>query len=159
MKTKIMLLMMSIMVILAGCSDPVEEDLLSYINDDMNPLSELEEEIIQDYESVTGANYTNDYELYDKINDVILPKYQDFIAQIEDVKPETTEVSELHELFIDAHTNQYNAMMKILIGIETQDDNVILEANQMLDESRKGLRNFSNKVKALVNEKNLRPAN
>lgn len=159
MRIKLVLLMMGILVVLTGCNDPIQDDLLTYINDEMIPLSDLEDEILQDFDAVTGEKYTDDFTLYNQLNDVLIPKYQTFIVRIESVKPETKEVKELHELFIDSHNHQYNAMLKILIGIDEQDENVILEANQMLDESRKGLRNFMSEVDELADKHGVKPSN
>lgn len=80
-------------ILLTGCSnDPVQDDLLNYINKEIEVVADLENKAVSKYESVTGVNYTNDQTLYDALLDEIIPTYQDFLKKLEDISIETDEV-------------------------------------------------------------------
>lgn len=141
---------------LLGCGqDPVQKDLLDYLNNKMPALADMESEVISNYDSVTGANYTSDEEMYTMLTEKVIPKYRDFISELEEIQPQTQEVSELHELYISAVNKQYNAVVQIVAALESQDTNLVVEANEKLNEGRKGIRNFHSKLQALAAEHNV----
>lgn len=145
-----------ISLVLFGCfSDPVKEDLEDYVNNSIFPLMDDEEEILFLYESVTGHNYVNDFVLYDTIELDIIPLYQVFIDNLEAVRPSTSEVREIHEIFIEAHNEQYSAMVTILNAIDRQDHGLINEANEKLNTARTLLRNYEYELEDLMDEHNL----
>lgn len=155
-KKFIILLVTLISLLMAGCfSDPVKDDLEEYVNEGILPLMSDEEEILSLYGSVTGNNYTDDYVLYETIQSDIIPKYQNFITAIEDIRPKTSEVRELHEIYIKASNDQYNAMIMILDAIEYQDHGVIKEANEKLDGARRLMRDFQYELEELLDNHNL----
>jgi Tfp pilus assembly protein PilP len=61
MKRKVFFLGAVILLLLSGCGDPVQDDLLKYVNEDLKELAVLEEDAIAEYDSVTGDNYVDDY--------------------------------------------------------------------------------------------------
>ncbi|MDG5789351.1 hypothetical protein QA612_17970 [Evansella sp. AB-P1] len=159
MKKNFILLFLSIgaiFFILTGCfSDPVKDDLEDYVNNGIMPLAEDEDEIISLYESVTGINYIDDFILYETIHLDIIPKYQVFIDDLEAIRPETREVRDIHEVYIQAHNTQYNAMVIILDALDYQDHGLINNANENLNEARTLFRNFLYDLEDLLDEHNL----
>lgn len=145
-------------LILSGCfSDPVQEDLLVYLNEELAAISHLEKEALTAYESVTtGVNDTSDQELYDTLNLEVIPAYQEFATKLEAIKVETEELREIHEGYIEAVNLQYDAFVKIAIALEELDPGKIEEANSMLDEARPLLRDFKYNIEQLAKEHDVR---
>lgn len=144
------------LLVLTGCgSDPVHDELLNYINTDMKPLAAKEQKVLDDYDSVTGNNYTDDETLYNKLIDEILPEYRDFISELEGINIETKELSDIHEKYIDAANTQQQGLIKITDALEKQNIGLAAEANQMLTEGRKGLRDYQKEIKNLAKEHNV----
>ncbi len=133
----------------------IQDDLLNYINTDLPPLVEIEEEVMYTYEKVTGDNYTDDIVLYDALTEQIIPTYRKFVEQIEDIDPKTQEVKDLHELYIAAANTQFNAFTQMVAAIEQQDTNLITNANEKLTKARKGIRDFTNKLDELTKKHNV----
>lgn len=143
-------------LLLSGCfSDPVQDELLSYLNEDLSKITNLEASAIAAYDSVTGANYSSDQELYDVLLDEVIPTYQEFADNLEAIKLETDEVREVHEGYIEGVNLQYNAFNKIVTALEQQDRVMIEDANVMLDEARKLLRDFNHSIEKLADEHNV----
>ncbi len=141
------------MLFLVGCvQDPVQEDLLNYLNNEIAPLAETETQIIDSYDSVVGENYTSDEELYRVLSEDVMPKYRDFSAKLEEIQPQTQEVREVHELYITAVNKQYNAIVQMIAALENQDMNLIVEANEKLSEGRSDIRSFNNSLETLAAE-------
>lgn len=158
MRTKIIVAIMTMLlsVVCFGCGqDPVQEDLLNYINTELSTLADLETEALQKYESVTGDNYTDDFVLYETLSNEIIPTYRKFVEGLEEIKPKTKEVQELHGLYVEAANTQYNAFVQIMAAIEQLDTNIIANANEKLSEGRKKLREFETKLLELAEEHNV----
>jgi hypothetical protein len=142
--------------ILSGCfGDPVQDDLLKYLNEDLAEITPLETEAISAYESVTGTNFTSDAELYDTLTFEVVPTYQEFADELESIKVETDELREVHEGYIEGVNLQYNAFIKIVTALEELDRSKIEEANAMLDDARKLMRDFNHNIEKLAEEHNV----
>lgn len=142
--------------ILSGCfSDPVQEDLLVYLNEDLSEISHLENEAVTAYESVTGSNYTDDYTLYDTLLLDVIPAYQEFQDKLESISVKTDELREIHETYIEAVNLQSNAFLKIVTALEEYDSGKIEEANEMLSEARKLIREYNHEIEKLAKEHNV----
>jgi hypothetical protein len=153
MKFKILVVFGLMISLLAGCgSNPVEEDLLTYMNESLPSLSEQELEAVALYDSVSGPNYTDDETMYYTILDEVIPKYRVFIDNLENVEIETEELTKIHEIYIEAVNIQNSGFLTILTAIEEQDSEKINEANAKLTEARTMIRDYQNKLDALAEE-------
>jgi hypothetical protein len=140
-------------LLLAGCfSDAVQDDLINYANNEMITAAELEDTAISAYDNVSGANYTDDETMYAALVDVVIPNYNEFISELNDVNVKTDELREIHEIYIKGADTQYNAFVKITRALEEQDTSMIEEANGMLDEAKRNLRDYQHKLTNLASE-------
>ncbi|WP_051506911.1 hypothetical protein [Saccharibacillus sacchari] len=163
------LLPLLVVLVLSGCSengsaenilaqvtgnDPVQDDLLNYINEELIPLQTEESALIQKYNEKLDDPNSGDAELYDTLQSII-PDYKELIERIESIQPETPEVRELHEMYIATANKQYNAMVQMQAATEKHDMNIVSEANEKLDEARRGEREFSNALEKLSKAHNV----
>ncbi len=131
------LLFLPFLVVLFQCSpDPVQQDLLNYINVEMPKVATLESEAITAYESISGENYQNDSIMYFTMAETVVPKYQEFYTTLESIKPATAEVASLHKEYVHAAADQLDAFRLIIEAIEKQDPQIITRANEDLAEGR-----------------------
>ncbi|MGG4490401.1 hypothetical protein [Metabacillus idriensis] len=141
--------------LLSGCSgseDPVQEELLSYVNEILPEVTEKETAAISAYDSVSGENYTNDEVMYSVMVDEVSPTYNSFIADLEEVQVESEKLKALHENYIEAVNIQHSAFILIISGLEEQDRGKIIEANEKLATARKMIREFSDELETLAEE-------
>lgn len=142
--------------LVTGClNDPVQDDLITYINDDIPTVFELELKAVGTYDSVTGPNYTDDIVLYEALVNEIIPTYNEFVRELEAISIDTDEVREIHEGYIKGANLQYNAFVRMVTALEQQDRQLIEEANSMLDEARKLMRDYQVNIKNLAEEHNV----
>jgi hypothetical protein len=152
MKKLGLMLFMSIIMLLTACSDPAQDEILSYVNDELPPLAELETEVIGLYDSVTGVNYTDDYTLYDTLSIDIIPMYTEFIGKLEGIRVSDQGLRDIHEDYIAAANKQHGAFVKMLTALENQDVSMIQEVNEILNESRQEMRDYQYDLEAYANE-------
>jgi hypothetical protein len=153
MKKRLFALVIPIIFLLAGCfGDPVQEDLLNYVNKEMKNAGKLEGAAVSAYEGVSGANYQDDQTMYDTLINDVIPNYSEFIKELEAVTIETDEVRVIHEIYIEGANIQFDAFAKIKQALEDQDANLIQEANDMLADARKHIRDYQTKLDNLAKE-------
>jgi hypothetical protein len=143
-------------VILTGClDDPVQEDLLNYVNKEMTAAYELEKIAVTAYKSVTGVNYKDDQTMYDTLKKDVIPNYEKFIKELKSIKIESNELKEIHDIYIRGAETQSEAFAIIIKALENQDPALIQEANDMLDKGRKEIEDYQNKLDELADEHNV----
>jgi hypothetical protein len=130
------LLYLPLLVLLQCSPDPVQQDLLNYINVEMPKVATLESEAVTAYGSISGENYQNDSIMYYTIAETVVPKYEEFYAILKDIKPATAEVTSLHKEYVQAAADQLEAFKLIMDAIEKQDAQIITTANEDLAEGR-----------------------
>jgi DNA repair ATPase RecN len=150
MKKYILAGFLLLLFFLSGCGDPVQDDLLDYVNEKMPALGKEEMKIVGKYEDVTGPNYKDDQTLYDALKVEIIPAYNEYIEDLESVKIETNELRKIHEDYIEAANIQASAFLTIVTALENQDSGLINEANQKLNTTRKIMRDYQNDVEKLA---------
>ena len=68
--------------------DKVAADLLTYWNQGLINIAELEKTSLEKYASVIGENYTTDDDLYTVLKDQVIPVYDRFYAALREIRPE-----------------------------------------------------------------------
>ena len=136
-------------------SNPIRDELLTYVNVELPKIADLETSAVNSYSSVTGSNYKDDETTYKAVRDDVLPKYKEFRDKLEaiSIKLKTTEVRKLNESYIDAANTQLSAFSILLAAIDKQDLTLISQANEKLDKGRKLMRVTLNEFSVLA-EKN-----
>lgn len=139
---------------LMGCSNPVKDELLTYINKDLSKLGNMEDTAIKAFESVTGENYTDDTRLYNALTETVIPSYAELTTELEalSAKLKTAEVRKLHEKYIEGANLQNSAFVTFKVALEEGDSNKVLAANDKLTQGRKMIREFTAELKDLCDK-------
>ncbi|MFK9092156.1 hypothetical protein [Bacillus salipaludis] len=153
LKKWLFVFVLPLIFLLSGClGDPVQDDLVNYVNHEMKDAGKLESSAVSAYESVTGANYQDDQQLYDVLLNEVIPTYSEFVRELDSVNIETDEVKKIHEIYIQGADIQFNAFAKIKQALEEQNAGLVQEANDMLADARKHIRDYKNKLTKLAKE-------
>jgi hypothetical protein len=119
---------------MVGCgSDPVADDLINYINNEVPVLGEMESEASAAYEAVAGENYTDDATMAAALSDVVIPTSDELVEAANALTPATEEVAALHEIFISAVTERNAAFKMLLTALEEGDATKVDEFNAMME--------------------------
>lgn len=155
MKTKLTLAL-GIALLVAACGgDPVQKDLLNYVNVELDKVSTLESEAIGAYESVVGDNYKGDSIMYFTIKDTVIPKYEAFSTVLESIKPATTDVMAMHQEYIKAAGEQMEAFKLLIIALEKQDAAIVQQANADLDLARTNIDKWKSDIREACKKHNV----
>jgi len=152
-KKGLLAIVFPIILLLSGCfNDPVQDDLLNYVNKEMKPVGKLEAAAVSAYESVSGVNYQDDQTMYDALTKEVIPNYNEFIKELDSVKIETDELRKIHEIYIEGADIQFKAFVTIKQALEEQDPVLIQKANDMLADAREHIRDYKSKLNKLAKE-------
>lgn len=153
MKKGLLAIVLPFILLVSGCfSDPVQDDLLNYVNKEMKQAGKLEAAAVSAYEGVSGANYKDDQTMYDALTKEVIPNYNEFIKELDSVKIETDELQEIHEIYIEGADIQYKAFVTIKQALEEQDPALVQEANDMLADAREHIRDYKSKLNKLAKD-------
>ena len=119
-----------------------QNDLINYYNKTLPPLAELEVKVTDRYAAVSGGNFTSDQAMYEALANTIIPKSSELIDSAESVIIPNKEIRRVHEIYLKAINKQHKAFQLIATALEVGNPAKIDEANTLLDEARKGTREF-----------------
>jgi hypothetical protein len=128
-----------VLLVLAGCSNPIRDDLIVYIKTELPKIVTYETDAIAAYESVSGNNYTDDYTLYEALTETVIPTYRELVNGIEAItlRLKTKEVRDLNEKYVEAVNTQMNGFIILTNALETQNGSLIVQFNERLDTGRR----------------------
>jgi hypothetical protein len=112
---------------------PIPRDLAVYVNRDVGGITGLEELGLKRYAELTGENYVSDQALRQGLESQVIPAYKRFSVLANGIRPRTEPVRQLHSLYRQAATLRLQGLRTILLAIDTQDPDLVRQANRMLE--------------------------
>lgn len=138
---------------LAGCgSDPVQDDLINYINNQVKPIAELENKVTTEYAAIKGDSKADDAAFAAKLKDVIIPANNELIAKAKATVPATEEVKKVHDKYIASVNAQNEAFVILLEAAQKNDEELVKTANEKLTVSEKISKEYLADLEALKKE-------
>ena len=131
------LLTLGICIFMVACAtNKVRYELVDYVNQGILRIAELERKSLERYASVTGENYTSDQKVHEALKDYVIPVYKQFLDGLRDIKPQEEEIRRLHGIYVRGAESLYNGFKEKLIGIESNNENLIERANEKIEKGR-----------------------
>lgn len=144
---------------LAGCgTDPVQDDLINYINNQIKPIGELENKVTAEYSAIKLDSNATDESFATKLKDVIIPADSEVIAKAKATVPGTEEVSKVHSKYIAAATTKHEALLLMLDAAQKSDAELMKTANEKLTNSNNTMKEYLADLAALEKEHDVETA-
>ena len=142
---------------LGGCSpDPVQNELIDYINNEVPKFGPLETEMVKAYDDVSGDNYKNDAIMFKALDEVVVPKCTKILSIIEhDVSPKTKEIQSLHNIYIDAYQELLKGYTLTKKAISESDGDFIKQANKNFELGRSLQQQWLTRINELKKKHNV----
>lgn len=148
------------MLIGCGKTDPVQEDLINYINNQMPTLLELQDKVSKEYEVSVEKN-VDDAAGAVKLKDVIIPASNELLTKAKAIVPATEEVRKVHSEYIEVITQQ-DESFRLLLQVFEAGKNNDLTLMDTLSEKLKTIsekpNNYSTDLEAMKKEHNVEDA-
>lgn len=114
---------------------PIRQDLINY-ESEIKKISSLEIEAIEAYSNVTEKNFKDDSTLKNTLISKVIPIYSDFADKLRKISPQTVELRNIHQNYIEGATLQLEAFRIIIMGIEKEDRSLIQRASETLEQGK-----------------------
>lgn len=137
--------------VILSSGDPVQDDLIDYINKDLQTVITPEGEAIDLYDAAKKDTAT-DHEMYLMLRDEVLPAARKWDNAAEAISVETEEVRKVHELYIEMVNEYYSGWTLMLSALEKQDYTLMTQANEKLNSGKKLGRDFQAELSKLMAE-------
>ena len=134
-----------------GKSDPVKDDLYTYLTD-MSDAQALQKEAIDEYNAKVSGEDADSQQLLTALNDTIIPKYQEYLDALDAVAPETEEVQAVKAVCVDGASKQMEALQKVAEAITDCDTDMLNDADDLIAESETIFADYESQVQALADE-------
>jgi hypothetical protein len=121
MKVKYILCLFTLCLVfaLSACSDPVAEELVDYLNNEMSQFSIMEEELEASYDNYERAAQAGDENLmYEIHQEQLKPQTEEIYELITSIEFEHEEVEQLNQLLIEEMSYKREALLVEEEGFE-----------------------------------------
>ena len=149
---KASLKLLFILLLFAGCSNPVKLDLKNY-SSQIKYLAQDEADILKRWNSVSGANFVNDGYMYQALDTYIIDNYDQFVAKLEKIQPQTKQVQDLHALYVQGAKQQLEAFQMMKDGLEKKNKDIMNNAFKIMTAGRDVEKQWAAKYEDLMNSK------
>ena len=141
----ILVLSLLILAYFFGGPDPVQEDLLDYLNNHLPKVAALEGEMNDSYNSVMGDNFKSAALTVETLRTKTIPAGRKLLDLLDKISPKTQEVQNVHAKLVEIEHTAFDAYALALVAGEKQDPELIIKSNEKLTEIRKLSKNSAMK--------------
>jgi len=140
-----------------GCTpNPKQENLANYVNRDMLGIARVEQAALGSYSAATGKNFKSMAHLYETLDQEVIPAYERFCILLRQIRPEDEEVLHAHTQYVRGAEKALKGFKLKKYGVHTRDVNLILMANDTIDEGLKQTFQWKSKIAALQKDRGLK---
>jgi len=136
-------------VFLSCAHDPVKDDLVVYVNDELLRIVDLERASLARYQAATGKNYKDDATLVRTLNDYVIPQYKRFLTLLRKIRPATHETQVLHQMYLEGVEDMYAGFSMLRTALEKQDPDLFRCANEKITMGRETIQRFTAELDAM----------
>lgn len=136
--------------LLTGCGNPVHDDLVNYLNNQMTEVNANYEKITA--EAATWVELEEVDALVLSLTDVLIPLVDDSLTKLSDINPETDEVKVLKDKYVSVMDAYKAGFELILAGVQENDEAKMTEGDAKINEGIALLDEYNQGLEALASE-------
>lgn len=155
----------AIMAAMTGCGSnnkdgaegvTVKEDFVEFVGTEIPEAETKETEAMTAYNAYFAEGTAIDTEaLLTDLNDNIIPKYEEFLADVDAIETSTDEVGNLKDMYYDAMNTQYQALQKVQSALTDKSEDAQSEAQTLLTSASEKYTQYNDAVYALAEQENI----
>ena len=152
------MMLCTILLGLAGCVDKeAQEAVQSYIDTASATFATQEQQMLESYTSVIGANYTDDSTMCLEFVTNTIPLGTSLQTTAEGITATITneDVRKVHDLYLNYVSEFVGALRMLLTAVDEQDQTIAAEANVMLNNSNTYAEEFRAALQELKEKYNI----
>ena len=146
----LLLMVMMALTLLAGCGDPVLDELENYVNVEITPVNENYKKIAE--EIAAWGQIEDDSALEASLKNELIPLVDETILILEKIPLKTDEVMNLNAKYIKAMMAHKEGFALLIDGIQKKDASIMYKGNDKINEGIDILADFNTSLTALTKE-------
>jgi len=139
--------------VLAGCSNPVADELENFVNVQTVEVNAIYEEITA--EAGTWESLESEEDVLKSVKDVLIPKTEEGLKLLNAVEVTTPEVQEIKAKYVKVFEAYKEGFGMMLTALENLDEAMMTESAAKLEEGITALNEYNAALKALAEENGL----
>lgn len=144
----ILLIAVMSLVLLAGCGDPIKDDLQNFLNNDMTQINQNYEKIKTEASSWTGLEKNEDF--ISSLEDTLIPIANESLEKLKNIKPSTAEVTAVKDKYVETMTAYKEGFDVILEGFKETDESKINTGNEKVTKALELLNEYNKALEDLA---------
>lgn len=139
--------------VFTGCSSAETKELEQYYNVNFNSLGEEWDDMVELHRNIIDYS-ADDYEVYDRVFDELLPAVRDLQVSAADVLEdiENSDLRTVHRIFMDAVNVFDNACTLLMAALDQQDLALVTEVNRTISQADNYLLDYQFELEALCDK-------
>ncbi|KZZ85360.1 hypothetical protein [Bacillus sp. SJS] len=154
MKKTFGILSLIFMIFLAACSSPLQEELLTYANEQLPNLGKMEESAMKKYEE--AANTNDEQKIADAINNSVIPAYTKIAEEADSITITDDELQKLHKRYTNVINQQIEGYKMAADSIDQQSDEMFNMASDLINKNFSEMESFRKDLEAYGKENDLK---
>ncbi|WP_338779048.1 hypothetical protein [Metabacillus sp. FJAT-52054] len=154
MKKTFGILSLIFMIFLAACSSPLQEELLTYANEQLPKLGKMEESAMKKYEE--AANTNDEQKIADAINNSVIPAYTKIAEEADSITITDDELQKLHKRYTNVINQQIEGYKMVADSIDQQSDEMFNMASDLISKNYSKMESFRKDLEAYGKENDLK---
>lgn len=145
-----------LLLFVSACSDPVKEELVNYVNQEIPPIVAMGKDFIATHTAARQRSDASDEETAQSVMIAVTKchKYEEAVSAISQ-KLHTPEVRQLNEILIEAANKSCAGITSQVDAINKEDLNLLNQANAQLNEAGKIQRKWQSQLDVLAKSHNV----
>lgn len=133
----------------------LRDDIIEFVNEELPAVKSDRESAVATYNKYFDDSEVDLQAYLGELKDTAIPTYESYISSLEAIDVSTDEVKELKNLYILSAQKQLDAMKLVAEAIETQNADLLSEANASIEESKTALNDYNTKLRSLAQTNNI----
>jgi len=151
MSNKVIIILL-FFLFLTGCTSSSKEDMLNYINVEITSISNIEQNALFEFEAALSKEDYTYKDLYDILDNKVIPTYSSFVEKLNKIAPKTEEVRRIHSFYIEGANLQLSALKTLAEGIAEKNNDKIESSYKLLNEAKVSMEVFKNESVLLADK-------
>lgn len=139
----------------SAIDNTLQEELVKFVGTDLLKANQKRQDAVNIYNNYFKASSSDasQDDLFAKLTTEALPKYDEYIKDIEALTYTSKEVTELKNLYLESAKYQRDAIQQVINSITNKDETILDKAAEDISKSKEALKKYEDKLKEIC-EKN-----
>jgi len=136
-------------------SDAIRSDIVKFINEDLPSIESERNSAVAVYNSYFEDGGSDSESWVSSLESEAIVSYDSYLEKLAAFTYETSQVTELRDLYLSSAQCQRDAIMSVITGLKNGDSSFTTDTNTYIDQSKEYLTQYQELLQTLCSENNI----